>query len=277
MGLQAAICTSFLPAIKYFHPMLCLLDYPCEGVARLTLNRPNAANALSSALASDIINQIQIVNQNPALRVLVLAGAGRHFCAGADLKERRGLGEADWQAQHALFRAARAAIAAVPVPVLAAVQGAAFGGGCELALACDCIYAAEDARFALTEASLGIMPGMGGTQALPRAIGYAQAAELLFLAEPFDAPRALALGMVNALFAPEALMEQVLARAGRMASRSPLSLRAIKRALRRGAALPFDEAFAVELAEYNRLLSTHDRHEGINAYNEKRPPRFTGE
>ena len=251
-----------------------LATTPAPHVARIALNRPQAANALNTAMALEIIDFFKNLPAN--VRVVILAAEGKHFCAGADLKERNGLSEAAWQQQHALFRAARQAIAGCPVPVIAQVQGAAFGGGLELALACDFIYAASDTRFGLSEASLGIMPGMGGVLALPRALGAARAKELLYTAGPFSAEEAQQVGLLNRLCRPETLAEETLATARKIAANAPLAVAAIKKTIARSQALSPEEASACELEQYNALLSSDDRHEGIRAWNEKRAAVFTG-
>ena len=208
---------------------------------------------------------------------LVLTGAGSGFCSGADLKERRGMSEASWQQQHAIVEQMVRAIMDCPIPVIAAVNGAAYAGGMEIALACDFIYAAEGARLALTEVSLGIMPGAAGTQNLPRAVGVRRAKELVLTALPFSAAQAHAWGMVNKLCAPDRLLEEVMAVARRIADNAPISVRQAKKAIHYG--LHMDVAagfrFAVEEA-YNPLVGTADRLEGVRAFNEKRKPRFQG-
>lgn len=244
-------------------------------IAVVALNRPEAANALNTDMALDIHNFFSSAARG--FRVIVLTGHGRHFCAGADLKERKGMSEAQWQAQHHAFENALHAIMHCPVPVIAAVNGAAFGGGLELALACDFIYAAETARFGLTETTLGIIPGLGGTQSLPRAIGLPMAKELIFLGRAFSAAEAHHWRMVNALCKPEALMAETITRARSISANAPLAVRAAKSAMNEGIALPLHEALHCELTHYNTLLNTSDRHEGINAFNEKRKASFTGQ
>lgn len=251
-----------------------ILDSLPDGITRARLNRPEAANALNTAMALEIK---AFFSAPPApARVIILTGAGKHFCAGADLKERKGMSEEAWKEQHRAFRQARDAILHCPLPVIACVQGAAFGGGLELALACDFIYAAREANFALPEASLGIMPGMGGTQTLARAVGNRRARELLYGAKKFTAEDAFQWGMVNRLCDAATLEEDTLACAKAIAANAPLAVKAIKQAVKDGADVPLDAALQQELTLYNGLLSTADRHEGINAHNEKRKPVFSG-
>lgn len=251
-----------------------LVDTPAAHVVRLTLNRPEAANALSAALAHEIADAFQKLVD---ARVVILTGAGsRAFCAGADLKERLGMDESAWQAQHKALEDAVYAVRDCRVPVIAAVNGAAYAGGLELALACDFILSATTARFALTEATLGIMPGLGGTQALPRAIGMRAAKEMLFTGTPIDAPKAHAIGLVNHLHPQEHLQEHALELAKRIAANAPLSLTAIKAAMREGEGKSLMDAMTTELSHYGHLITTHDRIEGNRAFLEKRKPRFEG-
>ena len=167
-----------------------------DGLVLLTLNRPQVANALNTQMGHDLLAFFDAVNAAPGqARCIVLTGAGeRAFCAGGDLKERNGMTDEQWQDQHLLFERMVRAFLACPVPVIGAVNGAAYAGGCELALCCDFIYAAETARFALTEVTLGIMPGAGGTQNLPRAVGERRAKEIILTGRPFTAQRSLRCG-----------------------------------------------------------------------------------
>ncbi len=235
------------------------------GVFRLTLNRPEAANALNQALAEALAEAVRMVAT--AARVVVLTGAGeKAFCAGADIKERAGMDAAAWHRQHAALEAAVDAVVGCGIPVIAVVQGAAYGGGLELALACDIILASTNARFALTEASLGIMPGLGGITRLPEAVGERTAKAMLFTAAPIGALEACACGLVYAVHAPDQLQEEAIALARSIAANAPLALRAIKRALRG------EDARAL----YTQLIDTRDRAEGTAAFLARRPPEFTG-
>jgi len=207
----------------------------------------------------------------------VLAAAGRHFCAGADLKERNGMTDEAWALQHEVFEAMARAQLACPVPVIGAVNGAAMGGGCEMTLACDFAYASETARFGLPEVGLGVMPGLGGTQLLRRCAGERRAIELLTTGRPFTAAQALDYGVVNGVTAPEALTETVLAVAGEIAAKAPLSVRALKHVVREGQSLDLAAAMELELSAYNRLFKTADRREGVASFNEKRTPAFRRE
>ena len=181
-----------------------------------------------------------------------------------------------WADQHKLFEDMIRAQLACPFPLIAAINGAAMGGGAEMALACDFAWAGETARIGLPEANLGIIPGLGGTQLITRAVGERRAAELLMSAAPLDAAEALAVGIVNRVCAPETLLDEVLERARLIASKAPLSIRALKAVVHGGAVLPLDQAMALELSEYNRLFTTEDRREGVAAFNQKRPAVFQG-
>ena len=174
-----------------------------DGLVLLTLNRPQVANAMNTQMGRDLLDFFDAVNGDPlAYRCIVMTGAGdKAFCAGGDLKERLGMTDETWQAQHLLFERAVRAFIGCPVPVIGAINGAAYAGGCELALCCDFLYAAETARFALTEVTLGIMPGAGGTQNLPRAVGERRAKEIILTGRPFSAQEAFEWGMVNRLCA----------------------------------------------------------------------------
>lgn len=252
-----------------------LVSQPDAGITLITLARPDAANALNMRMGNEL--QACLASLPPHTHAVILTGAGRHFCAGADLKERKGMTQAQWHEQHHAFELALQALLDCPCPVIAAVGGAAYGGGLELALACDFIYAADGARFALSETTLGIIPGMGGTQNLPRAVGMRRAKELIFTGRPFSAAEAERWGMVNRICAPTTLLEETLATARMIAANAPLAIKAAKNAVQQGGHLSLAEALACELTEYQSLLETRDRYEGINAFNEKRKPAFTGE
>ena len=253
-------------------------ELSASGVLLITMNRPQAANALNQQMAEEIAFALDSsVLPKERIAVIVLSGKGQNFCAGADLKERQGMNKEQWQAQHAAFEQARDAILNCPLPIIAAVGGAAVGGGLELALACDFIYASFSARFALTEATLGIMPGLGGTKLLPQAIGKRRAGEMLFSGEFIKADEALRIGLVNKLFADDDLLPEALKTAARIAANAPLAVKAIKASLNEQSAGNLHHDLQNELKHYNKLLETKDRYEGINAFNEKRQANFTGQ
>lgn len=249
-----------------------------EGLLLVTLNRPTVANALNTQMGRDLLAFFDGVNAAPAqTRCIVLTGAGeRAFCAGGDLKERNGMSDEAWQDQHLLFERMVRAFIGCPAPVIGAVNGAAYAGGCELALCCDFIYAAETARFALTEVTLGIMPGAGGTQNLPRAVGERRAKEIILSGRPFTAQEAYAWGMVNRLCAPGKLVGEALDTARRIAENAPISVRQAKHAIHHGLQMDLASGMLLEIEAYNRMVPTEDRREGIASFNEKRKPDFKG-
>lgn len=251
---------------------------PEPGLMVVTLNRPALRNAINTQMGRDLRELFVPLKFTPgALRCIVLTGAGdKAFCAGGDLKERQGMSDDDWRLQHAIFEEAVYAVMDCSVPVIAAVNGAAYAGGCELALACDFIHASSEARFALTEVTLGIMPGVGGTQNLPRAVGERRAKEIILTGVPFSAQEAHAWGMVNALHEPGALAGAALELARRIVANAPVAVRQAKRAIHAGLQMDLASGLAFEVQAYERMIATEDRREGINAFNEKRKPRFTG-
>ncbi|MBO0737848.1 MAG: enoyl-CoA hydratase/isomerase family protein [Alphaproteobacteria bacterium] len=255
-----------------------LVDDRGEGLLLLTLNRPQVANAMNTQMGRDLLAVFDEVNAAPAKqRCIVLTGAGeRAFCAGGDLKERHEMTDGAWQDQHLLFERMIRAFIGCPVPVIGAVNGAAFAGGCELALCCDFIYAAETARFALTEVTLGIMPGAGGTQNLPRAVGERRAKEIILTGRPFTAAEAYDWGMVNRLCAAGRVVEEALGTGRCIADNAPLSVRQAKHAIHFGMQMELANGMLFEIEAYNRMVPTEDRREGIAAFNEKRKPRFKG-
>ena len=249
-----------------------------DGLLVLTLNRPQVANALNTQMGHDLLAFFEAVNADPlAYRTIVVTGAGdRAFCAGGDLKERQGMTDETWAAQHLLFERMIRAFIGCPVPVIGAINGAAYAGGCELALCCDFLYAAETARFALTEVTLGIMPGAGGTQNLPRAVGERRAKEIILTGRPFSAKDAYDWGMVNRLCAPGELVDATLETARRIADNAPISVRQAKHAIHYGLQMDLASGMMLEIEAYNRMVPTEDRREGIASFNEKRKPVFKG-
>ncbi len=253
-------------------------DSAADTVVKVTLNRPEVANAFNTQMGQDLLDLwTYLTEADHDVRCVVLTGAGESvFCAGADLKERNGMSVHQWQRQHALFERMACALTELPIPVIAAVNGHAYAGGFETALSCDFIYASRLARFALTEVTLGIMPGIGGTQNLPRAIGDRRAREILLTGAPISADRALAWGLVNDLFEPGEVLTHALDVARRIAGNAPLSVRQIKKSVRYGREMDLRTAFRFEVEAYNHLIQTEDRTEGILAFNERRKPAFKG-
>jgi enoyl-CoA hydratase/carnithine racemase len=254
------------------------LDEPSPGMLVVTLNRPEVRNALNTQMGRELRDIFVPLKFTPGdLRCIVITGAGdKAFCSGGDLKERKGMTDEDWRAQHAIFEEGYYAVMDCAVPVIAAVNGAAYAGGCELALACDFIFASSEARFALTEVTIGIMPGGGGTQNLPRAVGERRAKQIVLTGAPFTAAQALEWGMVNEVHAPAALMATVMEVANRITSNAPISVRQAKKSIHYGLQMDLASALNFEVQAYERMIATEDRREGINAFNEKRKPNFKG-
>jgi enoyl-CoA hydratase/carnithine racemase len=247
-------------------------------VLLVRLNRPEALNALNTQMGHDQYDLWTRLAADPGtLRCVVLTGAGeRAFCAGADLKERDGMSDAVWRTQHELFERAFAALMECPVPVIAAVNGHAMGGGLELALCCDFLYAVPGARLGLPETSRGLMPGGMGTQNLPRAAGERRAKELIFTARPFSPAEGLQWGIVNRICEPGRLIDEALETAGAIAANGPLAVRQAKKSIHHGLQMDLLTGYRFEIEAYNRLVDTDDRREGVRAFNEKRKPDFKG-
>ena len=249
-----------------------------EHILVVTMNRPEVRNAMNTQMGLDMraVFESLYVDQQ-GYRCVILTGAGdKAFCAGGDLKERNGMSDAEWQRQHAIFEQGVRAVRHCPLPVMAAVNGAAYGGGCEKALNVDFCYASTNARFALTEVTLGIMPGAMGTQNLPNAVGERRAKEIILTGAPFSAEDALAWGLVNRVCEPDALMEESLATARRIAANAPLSLMQAKKSMSVATQIDRHNGYQFELEAYARLVGTEDRLEGVRAFNEKRKADFKG-
>ena len=247
-------------------------------LAIVTLNRPHASNSFNTKMSHELYEFFEEVSMNDhGLRCIVLTGTGeRAFCAGADLKERRQMDETQWTAQHLIIERMARAIRDCPIPLLGAINGAAYGGGCEIVCALDFVYAAESARFALPETSLGIIPGAGGTQTLPRAIGERRAMETILTGNPFTADDALRWGLVNKVFSSQQLLPAAIETARKIAANAPVAVRQAKQSIRKGMQMALSDAMAFEIEAYHRTVPTHDRKEGVAAFNEKRKPKFKG-
>ncbi|MEA2607761.1 MAG: enoyl-CoA hydratase [Chloroflexota bacterium] len=246
-----------------------------EGVALVVLDRPEALNALSFDLLDELAAQLDALDANPTARAVVITGAGtRAFAAGADIRELAAQTSTSLR-DDGRFRAWDR-LAAVGLPLIAAVRGVALGGGCELAMTCDMIVAAEDATFGQPEIRLGVMPGAGGTQRLTRAIGKARAMELVLTGRSVGAIEAEALGLVTAVVPAEATVDAALELAGRIAALPPLAVRAATAAVREADERRLGEGLAREREAFYRLFDTNDQTEGMAAFVEKRPPIWTG-
>ena len=246
------------------------------GAVRVILSRPEAKNALSRALNLELLRLAGALGADPAVRAVVFTGAGDAFSAGADLKERRGVAAADSGPFIDAISGAIRAWAEMPKATIALINGAAFGGGLELALACDFRLAADTAVMGLSEVRLGIMPGAGGTQRLARLLGVARAKELVMTGRRIEAERALAIGLVSRVVPAAELDRAGQELADELAACAPLSIAMAKRAIDEGADLPMPDALALERRCYDVTLMSEDRNEGLRAFAEKRPPRFTG-
>ncbi|MEM7209035.1 MAG: enoyl-CoA hydratase-related protein [Pseudomonadota bacterium] len=256
-----------------------LISNPAEFVSQVTLNRPESANAFNTQMARELIEFFESIALDAGdSRCIVLTGAGeRAFCAGGDLKERNSMSDEAWAKQHLVYERMVRAIIDCPIPVIGAINGAAFGGGCELSAAVDFAYAADSAKFALTETSLGIIPGAGGTQTLARAMGERRVKELILSAQSFSAEQAHNWGLINAVFTQAELLDAAIATASRIASNAPVAVRQAKQSIHRGLQMSLADGLAFEIEAYNRTVPTKDRREGVLAFNEKRRPKFTGQ
>ncbi len=248
-----------------------------QGITTVTFNRPKSLNALNSALLSEFSQALDEVAANEDIRVLVLTGSGeKSFVAGADITE---LAKLDTLASKVFIHRGLTIInklTELPIPVIAAVNGFALGGGLEIAMACDFIYASENAGFGQPEIKLGLIPGYGGTQRLPRIIGVARAKELLFTGNMINAQEALRLGIINAVVAPEALMDKVMGVARDMAAKGKVALRAIKQTVNFGLNADLATGLRIETEAFAVTFASQDAKEGTAAFIEKRKPEFKG-
>jgi enoyl-CoA hydratase/carnithine racemase len=259
----------------------CLLYDTKDGIATLTLNRPERLNALGDTLRDDLLDAVTRASQDRDIRVIVVTGSGKGFCAGGDVKAmneakegrtERPLIEKIAPSRDRTLLAMRDA----PQPIIAAVNGAAAGAGMNLALGCDLRIASTAAKFSQAFVKRGLHPDWGGTYFLPRAVGMAKAAELIFTGDVIDAGEALRLGLVSEVVSPEALMPRVYDLARRIADGPPLAIRLAKRALYHNADSDLRSALEFETFAQNVCFETEDAGEGIRAFVEKRPPVFRG-
>lgn len=247
------------------------------GIVWVTLNRPDARNALSREVNLGLIELARELGEDRDVRAVVLTGAGdKAFCAGADLKERKGVAANQARPYIDAISGAINAWATMPKATLAVLNGSAYGGGLELALACDFRIAVDTAELGLTEVRLGIMPGAGGTQRLPRLIGVARAKELIMLGRRIDAARALEIGLIMQMAPRERLNLDASTIIAELSSCAPRSIEMAKAAIDRGIDVGIDEGLRIERACYDVTLVTEDRDEGLRAFAEKRPPQYRG-
>lgn len=254
------------------------VDEPVDHVMLITLNRPDSANALNTQMANDLIEVFEGLALDPNnTRAVVVTGSGaRAFCAGGDLKERNSMSDHLWTKQHLVYERMVRAVLGCSIPVIGAINGAAYGGGCELACALDFVYASEKAKFAQTETRLGIIPGAGGTQTLARAVGERRAKELILSGQPFSASKAKEWGLVNDVFPANDVLKKTLEVAHMIASNAPLAVRQAKQAIHKGLQMGLMDELAFEIEAYNRTIPTEDRREGVASFNEQRKPEFKG-
>jgi enoyl-CoA hydratase/carnithine racemase len=246
-------------------------------LAHLILNRPEVLNAINNTLGEELGAACDELAADDSVWAIILRGAGeRAFSAGADLKARRDFSPEQWAAQRTLLRGMFKKLRTVPQPMIAAVHGFALGGGTELAMLADFIVASDDAVFGLTEVSLGIIPGGGGTQNLPRLIGRNRAKELIFTARRITASEAKQFGLVNHVVAREQLLPTATMIAQEILKNSPFAVRQAKWAIDCGVDLPLEDGLQCEHEAYMRAIASEDRREGIAAFNDKRPPQFAG-
>jgi enoyl-CoA hydratase len=246
-------------------------------VVTLTLNRPDKLNALNEELMRELVAALMVLTDDPAVRVAIVTGAGdKAFAAGADIASMTDMAPTQAKRFSALGHRLGALIEQAPFAVIAAVNGFALGGGCELALSCDFIYASERARLGQPEVGLGVIPGFGGAQRLARIVGVAQARELCMTGEVIGAEAALRLGLVNAVVPHADLLPTVRGLATKIAGKAPLAIASVKRAILRGADAPLATANELESTAFASLFGTEDQREGMRAFLEKRTPKFEG-
>jgi enoyl-CoA hydratase/carnithine racemase len=247
------------------------------GICTVTINRPASMNSLSFPALIELNDAAKEIAADAGVRCAVITGAGdRAFSSGADLKERAGMNEEQVREYIRTIRETFTLIENLPMPVIAAVNGIALGGGTELALACDIRLISDRASMGLTETSLAVIPGAGGTQRLPRLIGKARAKELIFMAKRVDAATALAIGLANQVVPHEHLLEEALSVAKAIAQNGPVAVRAAKKAINAGCEMPFDAALKFESECYWAVIPTEDRREALAAFREKRKSSFQG-
>ena len=248
-----------------------------EGICTLSLNRPEAMNSLNGELLEALRKKFYELRFDETVRVVILTGGeGPAFCAGADLKERREMSEANVRKRIEDYGFVFNLIESLPKPVICVINGYAFGGGLELALACDLRIVAADTRIGLTELQLGIIPGAGGTQRLPRLIGAARAKELIFTAARISGREAEVLGIANYAVPLEDLKDRAESLASQMLRSAPIALAQAKRAIDTGRDVDLQSGLQIEKACYAVTLPTEDRLEGLAAFKEKRKPNFKG-
>jgi len=244
-----------------------------ENIAIITFNRPEAMNALNNQTRAEFGQAIEDVATDDEIKVLILTGSGKAFVAGSDIKE---FNKTTPYAAHNIKRLGEM-VEKLEKPVIAAVNGFCLGGGCEIAMGCDIIIASEKAKFGQPEINLGIIPGGGGTQRLPRIVGAHKAKELIFTGDIIDANEAERIGLVNKVVPLDELEEAVQTIAKKIASKSPVAMKLAKTTINRGMQTSLESGLAYEREMYSLSLTTEDKKEGVDAYIKKRKPDFTGQ
>lgn len=244
-------------------------------VGLITLNRPQALNALNHALLTELMDALSAFDSYQGVNVMVIAGSQRVFAAGADIKELADRTEQDMRETDPTAVFGR--IRSIRKPIIAAVSGWALGGGFELVLSCDMIVASESARFGLPEVTIGVIPGAGGSQRLPRVVGKFLAMEMMLNNRTLTAQEALQFGLVNRVVPPERFLDETLLLAEQISERAPLAVQAAKRMIDQSFELPLDEGICAEHETFCSLFATHDQKEGMAAFLEKRKPVWKGE
>jgi len=255
-----------------------LVERSADGyVVTVTLNRPEQMNAMNTAMGEDLLACFDGFQRDRDVRAVVFTGAGeKAFCAGGDLKERNEMTDEQWRAQHVIFEQGALRLLRCPIPVIAAVEGFALAGGCELAILSDFVVAGETAVFGVPETTLGIFPGIGGTQLLPRILGAPLAKELIFTGRRMKADEAKACGLVNHLVPAGQAKAKATELATTIARNGPIAVRQAKKAIAYGSETDLDTAMILAIEAYNATVATEDRLEGVRAFNEKSRPRFQG-
>lgn len=254
------------------------LDYTAPYIATITLNRPKQANALSLSLLEELKAALGQVKEDWEIRTVIITGAGEKvFCAGADLKERAGMDEEQVRQAVSMIRSSINMIDSLPQPVIAAINGIALGGGLELSLACDIRIASDTAILGLTETSLAIIPGAGGTQRLPRLIGLGRAKELIYTARRISAKEAYGYGLIEYVTSQAELKQKTIEIAERIVDNGPVAVKMAKRAISQGIETDLQSGLAMEREAYEEVIGTKDRVEGLQAFKEKRKPLYKGE
>jgi enoyl-CoA hydratase len=254
-----------------------LLEQKEKGIYLLTLNRPKALNALNSATLVELAHAMGHISANPDARVLLITGGGeKAFVAGADISEMQSMSALEAREFSARGLAVMRSIETLPIPVIALVNGFCLGGGCELAMSCDFILCSERAVFGQPEVNLGVVPGFGGTQRLPRLVGRALALELILSARQVKAEEAHRIGLANHVYPANELLDKGLEVARTIASKGPVAVRLSKRAVQRGQDLDLDNACVLESELFGLCFSTSDQKEGMAAFVAKRPAKFQG-